>query len=124
MHGRDDEDDEREERERQVRKRAQMSPMDRLYGALPRKTTAGDDDLRSERRTGRLLPLLVRLHPRVRAIFRAVLKRDGPMSAVVLFELMLEAYLEKHGPIDQSLLPSDEELIRRIEEERDKRDGE
>jgi len=31
---------------------------------------------------------------------------------------MLDAYLAKHGPIDQSLLPSDEELVRRFEQER------
>ena len=43
---------------------------------------------------------------------------------VALFEEMLVAYLEKHGAIDQSLLPSDEELVRRLEQERDKRDGE
>jgi len=52
------------------------------------------------------------------------MQRDKPPSLVALFEEMLEAYLEKHGPIDQSLLPSDEELVRRFEQERDRRDGE
>ena len=51
------------------------------------------------------------------------MERDRPPSLVVLFEVMVEAYLDKHGPIDPADLPSDEELIRRIEQERDKRDA-
>jgi len=116
--------DEEEERRRQERERARLPLVDRLHGSSPRITASGFEDLRSKRRTGRVVQLPLRLHPRVRAIIDIIVERDKPPSLVALFEDMLEAYLEKYGPIDQSLLPSDEELVRRIENERDKRDGE
>ena len=117
-------DGEEEERRRQQRERERMSLTDRLLGRPPRKTASGFDDLRSKRRTGRVVQLPIRLHPRVRAIVGAIMERDQHPSLVALFEEMLAAYMKVHGGIDQSLLPSDEELIRRIEDERDKRDGE
>jgi hypothetical protein len=117
-------DDEEEERRRQERERARLPLIDRLHGKSPRITESGFEDLRSKRRTGRVVQLPLRLHPRVRAIIDIIIERDKPPSLVVLFEDMLEAYLEKHGPIDQSLIPSDEELVRRIEKERDKHDAE
>lgn len=120
MHG----DEEAEERERQTRERARLSFTDRLHGGPPRKTASGFDDVRSYRRTGRVVQFPLRIHPRVRAIIDVIVARDNWPSMVALFEEMLVAYLEKHGAIDQSLLPSDEELVRRLEQERDKRDGE
>jgi hypothetical protein len=116
--------DEEEERRRLQREREKMSLIDRLLGRPPRTTASGFRDLRSERRTGRVVQLPIRLHPRVRAIVGAIIERDQHPSLVVLFEEMLAAYMQVHGPIDESTLPSDEELVRRIEEERDKRDGE
>ncbi len=117
-------DDEDEERKRQERERATMSFMDRLYGRKPRITVNGFEDIRPKRRTGRIVQLPLRLHPRVKSIVDHIMERDKPPSLVVLFEEMVEAYLEKHGPIDPADLPSDEELIRRMEQERDKRDAE
>jgi hypothetical protein len=112
-----------EERRRQERERGKLPLIDRLHGSAPRITASGFEDLRSKRRTGRVVQLPLRLHPRVRAIIDIIMERDKPPSLVALFEDMLEAYLEKR-PIDVSLLPSDEELVRRYENERDRRDGE
>jgi hypothetical protein len=115
-------DDEREERERQQKERERLSLTDRLLGRPPRKTASGFDDLRSKRRTGRVVQLPIRLHPRVRAIVGAIMERDQHPSLVVFFEEMLAAYMQIHGPIDETKLPTDEELVRRLEDERDKRD--
>lgn len=120
MHGHDEE----EERKRQERERARMPLVDRLHGSEPRTTASGFKDLRSNRRTGRIIPMPLRLHPRVKAIIDAIMERDRHPSLVVLFEEMVDAYLQLHGPISQALLPSDEELVRRIERERDRRDEE
>ena len=117
-------DDEDEERKRQERERKQMSFLDRVHGGPPRITVNGFTDIRGRRRTGRIVQLPLRLHPRVKAMVDHIMERDRPPSLVVLFEVMVEAYLDKHGPIDPADLPSDEELIRRIEQERDKRDAE
>lgn len=117
-------DDEAEERKRQQRERERMSLTDRLFGRPPRTTASGFDDMRSKRRTGRVVQLPIRLHPRVRAIVGAIMERDQHPSLVVLFEEMLEAYMQIHGPIDETKLPSDEELVRRLEDERDRRDVE
>lgn len=117
-------DREDDERRRQERERIKLPLVDRLHGSSPRITASGFEDLRSKRRTGRVVQLPLRLHPRVRAMIDVIMQRDKPPSLVALFEEMLDAYLEKHGPIDQSLLPSDEELVRRFEHERDRRDGE
>ncbi len=116
-------DDEEEERKRQERDREKLPLLDRLHGSPPRITASGFPDLRSKRRTGRVVQLPLRLHPRVRAMVDFIMERDKPPSLAVLFEDMLAAYLEKR-PIDKKLLPNDEELVRRFEKERDRRDGE
>jgi hypothetical protein len=95
-----------------------------LHGSPPRTTASGFKDLRSNRRTGRIVQLPLRLHPRIKAIIDAIMIRDKHPSVVALFEEMVDAYCQVHGAIDQSMLPSDEELVLRIEQERDKRDGE
>jgi len=123
MSGRDD-DDEDAERKRQQREREKMSLTDRLFGKPPRTTAGGFDDMRSKRSTGRVVQLPIRLHPRVRAIVGAIMERDQHPSLVVLFEEMLAAYMKIHGAIDQSQLPSDEELVRRFEQKRDEDDAE
>jgi hypothetical protein len=98
--------------------------VDRLLGRPPRITSSGFKDRRSGQRKGRVVQFPLRLHPRVKAIIDLIMERDKPPSHVVLFEDMVAAYLDKHGPIDPADLPSDEELVRRIEQERDKRDAE
>jgi len=120
MHGRNDEE---EERKRQERERNRLSPSDRLYGRGPRITASGFEDRRSKRRTGRVVPLPLRLQPRVRAIVDAIIDRDEHPSAVVFFEVLLDMYQQQMGAIDQSLLPSDEELIRRYLKGQDDNDG-
>ena len=116
-------DVEEEERKRQQRERSKLSLIDRLHGSAPRITASGFPDIRSKRRTGNVVQLPLRVHPRVRAIIDLIMERDKPPSLIALFEDMLEDYLEKR-PIDVSLLPTDEELVERYERERDKRDGE
>lgn len=117
-------DDERGERERQARERARLSFMERLYGSVFRTTASGFVDGRSLRRTGRVIQLPLRVHPRMKAMVMAIMARDGVPSTVVLFELMAQAYLEKEGDIDWSTLPSDDELLKRIEDKRDDDDAE
>lgn len=117
-------DDEEEERKRQELERARMPLVDRLHGAPARTTASGFKDLRSKRRTGRVVQMPIRVHPRVKAMTDAIMQRDGHPSLVSLYEEMLDAYFDRHGPLAQALLPSDEELVERIEKERDKRDAE
>ena len=50
----------------------------------------------------------------------AIRDRDEVPSLVVLLELTLEAYLKVHGAEDLDI-PSDDEIIERLEAERDKR---
>lgn len=116
--------DEEEERKRVERDRARLSFLERLYGSEYRITASGFIDQRNLKRTGRIVQLPLRVHPRTKAMLMAIFVRDKVPSMVVLFELMAQAYLEKEGDIDWSKIPSDDELLLRIENERDKRDGE
>lgn len=117
-------DDEDLERQRQSRERARLSFLERLYAKPFRVAKTGFTDGRSERRTGRIIQLPLRVHPRMKAMVRAIMERDGVPSMVVLFELMAQAYLEKIGDIDWSKIPSDEDLLLRIENKRDEDDAE
>lgn len=115
-----DQDDEKEERERQRKERRRMSPKDRWHRRPPLTTKSGGHDFRSDRRTGRVEQMNVRVTPRVRAMIAAIVSRDQPPSLAVLWEDMVTTYLEKYGPLDPKLIPSDEELAERIEDASDK----
>lgn len=117
-------DDEEEERKRRDKERRKLSFIDRLHGEAPRTTAGGFRDGRSKKRTGRVIPILVRVHPRVKAMLDLILERDGVPSMVTLLEEMIEAYCELHGKINQTELPSDDELLQRLEKERDDDDAE
>ena len=117
------EDDEEQERRRQERERARLSHRDRIHGAPPLITASGFEDGRSTNRAGNVVYFPVRMQLRSRAIIAAIMKRDNVGKQTVLFEMMLEAYQQVHGAIDKSEIPSDEELIRNLERERDKRHG-
>jgi len=67
-------DIEDEERRRQERERKKLPLVDRLHGSSPRITASGFEDLRSKRRTGRVVQLPLRLHPRVRAIIDIIMQ--------------------------------------------------
>jgi hypothetical protein len=114
-------DDEEQERRRQEQERARLTHRDRIYGAPPVITASGFEDGRSLNRTGNVVPFPVRLQLRSRAIVAALMKRDNVGKQTLMFEMMLEAYQQVHGAIDTSAIPSDEELIRNLEVERDKR---
>lgn len=101
MQGRDDED---EERERQERERARLPVIDRLHGGPVRTTVSGFPDQRSFRRTGRVVQLPLRVHPRIKVMIDAILRRDKHPSIVALFEAMLDAYQQVHGVIDPATL--------------------
>lgn len=116
--------EEDEEWRRLEEERRKLSPEERLHGAPMRMTGSGFIDGRSRRRTGRKLSLPLRVHPRIYALIDAIMDRDGHVSRVQLLEVMVETYLQVHGEIPEDQLPSDEDLIARIERERDKRDGE
>jgi hypothetical protein len=117
------EDDELEEMRRLQQERERLRPVDRLHGGPPRRTGDGFIDQRSERRSGRIILMPFRAHPRVKAIILAIKRRDDVPSLPVLLELMVDAYQEKYGAIPRDQLPTDEELAAQIERERDKRDG-
>lgn len=119
MRDRQDEDD---EWRRLKAQRAELSPIDRLYGEK-RTTAAGDEDLRHQRRTGRLVQMSFRMQPRIRSMLVAIVKRDRPPSLVVLFEQMLEAYLKQTGDLDERDIPSDDEMIDKMLKQQDRRDG-
>ena len=116
-----DKDDEEEERQRQRKENARLAPIDRFHKSPPHTAIDGGPDLRSGRRTGRVLQLNMHVTPRVRAIIVAILGRDKPPSLNVLLEEMVQAYLEKFGKLPEGLIPSDEELAERMEEEEYKR---
>lgn len=114
MHG---DDGEEEERRRQAKERANMKPIDRAYGGPPR-------DRRGKRRRGRLAQMALRMQLKVRAIVDLVVDRDEHDGLPELFEVMLQLYLEKYGPIDESLIGSDDELVDRYLRKQDDKDGE
>lgn len=116
MHG--DDDDE----EWLARERKRLSTDERIHGGAGRVTSSGFPDRRSQRRKMRVVPILVRVHPRVKAITDAIMDRDDIPSVPVFFELMLEAYQRVSGALDASLIPSDDELARMIETGRLKSD--
>ncbi len=116
-------DGEDEERRRLGQERSRMALRDRLYGHAPRRTADGFPDQRSERRTGRVVQMPLRVHPRIKAMMLAIKKRDNIPSLVVLLELMVDAYLKEYGDIDEADLPTLEVLVENLEQERDKRDG-
>ena len=115
-------DDEEQERRRQEQERARLSHRDRIHGAPPVITASGFEDGRSRNRTGKVVQFQTRMQLRSRAIIDAIMKRDSVPKQTVLFEMMLEAYQQVHGAIDRSEIPSDEELIRNLEKQRDKND--
>lgn len=120
MHGKDD--DEEQERQRQQRERSRLAPEDRIHGDVKR-TKSGRPDARSKgKRKYRFVQMSVRVRLRVRAMIEYIVERDQHPSHVVLFEVMLQAYLDKYGAIDESQLPSVEDLVEDYLEEQDKSD--
>jgi hypothetical protein len=117
------EDWEEQERQTLQRERQKLSPTDRLYDKSPRTTAHGFRDKRHDLRTGRVVPIGLRVQPRIKAMMDAVMARDNLPSMVVFLEAMLDAYLEVHGALDESALLSLEALVEQIEKERDKRDA-
>ncbi len=115
-------DDEDEEYARQARERAKLSPIERLHGGPTRKTVSGLPDLRSLRRTGNVVQLAMRVHPKIKATAMALMARDRHGSMVALYVEMLNLYQKTHGPVDPSMLPTEEELVQLIEMERLARD--
>ncbi len=114
--------DEEEERKRQERERASLSLDDRLYG--PKKVTVtGTYSLQHNRRTGRKAQFNVHIRPKLRHMIEAFIRRDRVPSLVVFFELMLEAYQEKHGALRDGDIPPDDEIIDMFLSEQDDRDA-
>lgn len=83
---------------------------------------SGLPDLRSLRRTGNVVQLAMRVHPKIKATAMALMARDRHGSMVALYVEMLNLYQKTHGPVDPSMLPTEEELVRLIEMERLARD--
>jgi predicted lipid-binding transport protein (Tim44 family) len=119
-----DYDDEEEERRKQKEEQKGMSPVDRAVGRPPCKTKSGHPDGRSRRRTGRIMQIPIRATLRAKAMLDAIIERDNIASQAAFLEKALEAYQAVNGPLDESDIPSEEELLSRFERERDKRDAE
>lgn len=115
--------DEEEERRRQEAERKKMRPVDRVYDTPPKRTKAGFISGASKKRGGRLFGTLFRMTLTTRAMFLALKERDDIPSDPLFFELMLEAYLEKYRepPI---VIPSEDELLRQFEQQKDDDDAE
>jgi hypothetical protein len=115
-------DDEAEEYARLEREWAKLSPIERIHGKPTRKTVSGLPDGRSLRKTGHVVQLAMRVHPKTKVTAMALVARDGHGSLVNFYKNMLTLYQNTHGAIDPSQLPTEEELIRLIEMERLARD--
>lgn len=115
-------DDEEQERKRQKRERELLSFLERLYGIPYRITSSGFVDGRSLRRTGRVVQMPLRVHPRIKALVMAIMERDKFPSMVVMFEQFAFAYLQQTRDIDWEKIPKDEALLEQIERKRDEDD--
>lgn len=114
--------DEEEERRRQAKERARLAPEDRIHGQV-RVTKSGIPDRRSKgKRKYRVVQFPLRLRLRVRAMIDHIVERDDHPSNVELFEVMLDAYLEKYGRIPEHAIPTDDELVEKFLEQQDKDD--
>lgn len=114
--------DEEEERRRQRQERKKLPLEDQLYGPKKR-TAAGTYSMQHNRRTGRLVPINVRVRPKNRHIIEALMHRDKVPTIVLFMELMIEAYEKVYGSLDEGDIPSDEEIIDMYLKEQDKRDA-
>jgi hypothetical protein len=120
MSGRDD--DEADEMRRRQRERQQLRADDRLYGESKKTRKDGLPDGRSDRRTGRVFAKNFKMHPRTMFLFRAICQHESIPSETAMFEELLRLWEQHNGPIDPSLMPSDEEIAAIIEAARDKND--
>lgn len=91
----------------------------------------GRRDQRTLKRKGRVVPRLIRAHPRVAAMVDFIMQRDGHEHLTDLFVIMLQAYCKVYGRVRKSELPSDAQIIREYlqgrqdkdEKELDEQDG-
>ena len=118
-------DDEDLERRRQQLELEQRATIDQLYVNPPRVSQSGLPDGRSApgRRKGRVINVPLRVHPRVNAILRLILKNGPPDTVPDLFVDMLDSYLKIRTDVNQSSVLSDAELIRLYLAEQEKKDG-
>lgn len=119
MRGSDD--DEREEWRRRDLARARLAARDRLYDKEPGTTKLGDTDRRHTKRKYRKAQMPLRMQLRTRAILNVILDRDAHESLPSLFEVLVTLYLERY-PIDDSLIPNDDELVSQFLEKQDEDD--
>jgi hypothetical protein len=110
-----DKEEEDLEWQRQKRVLAKLPPKVRIYSEPVRETVDGSEDGRSKRRKGRVVQYPMRLQLRAKAIVDLIMDRDEFEDRTHLFEFLLDAYLKEH-PIDQSQIPSDDELADRYVE--------
>jgi hypothetical protein len=116
-------DDEELERRRQQKEREAMSLVDRAHGTPKRIASDGMPDGRSERRTGRVAQVHFRTTLPVKAVLRAIKKRDKIPSDPLLLELLIEVYLARFDTPPLEIV-SEEELVLGLERKRDEDDAE
>lgn len=111
--------DEEEEYLRQRAERRAKRLVDRVYDTEPETNATGGPTGHMLRRTGRVFPVFLRVTLRTRAIMDAIMQHHQVPGVPTLYELMLDAYLQKYGPLPEGSVPSDEVLVERYELEKD-----
>ena len=112
MHGRDDEDEERE-RQRQALEDQSKSLDELVYSKRRTSILTGLEDKRHELREFRLKASPLRMRLRTNEVLRRAMQQAGYNSFPKFFELMFAIYL-KQNPVDDTGIPSEEELIRQF----------
>ena len=120
MHDRDD--DEERERKRQALE-SQGEPLDdAAYRKRRKSKLTGQYDKRHELREHRHKASPLRMRLRTHEVLRLAMKNAGYNSFPKFFELMFSIYLKQH-PVDDTGIPSEEDLLRQFLAAREDEDG-
>ena len=111
MHGKDD--DEERERQRQALEDQSKSLDELVYSKRRKSEITGLDDKRHELREFRLKASPLRMRLRTNEVLRRAMQQAGYNSFPKFFELMFSLYLEQN-PVDDTGIPSEDELIRQF----------
>lgn len=120
MHGKDD--DEERERQRQALADQGVDLEDLVYGKRRKSVLTGQDDKRHDLRESRHKVASLRMRLRTNEVLRRAMKEAGYNSFPKFFELMFALYLKQH-PVDDTGIPSEEDLTRQYLAARKEQDG-
>ena len=120
MHDKDE--DQERERMRQALENQDEPLDDRVYGKRRKSKLTGQDDRRHDLREFRFKASPLRMRLRTYEVLRRAMQEAGYNSFPKFFERMFAGYLEQH-PVDDTGIPSEEELIRQFLAAREEEDG-